>query len=104
MAKPPTSPNTANSSTARADGRICTAPPVVAAAPCSHEVRHDQATDGGACRHMSPGATGGRPERSVKRLTGKAHNIKVLSLVERDGDIRSVVIDRRKMAGMIVTR
>ena len=37
-----------------------------AAVPCSHEVRHDEAYDGGPYRDVSLGAAGGRPEHPAK--------------------------------------
>jgi transposase-like protein len=44
------------------------------------------------------------PSRKTKRKPGhrRSHNIKVLSLVERGGDVRSVVIDSRKIGQMVV--
>jgi hypothetical protein len=44
------------------------------------------------------------PSRKTKRKEGhrRSDNIKVLSLVQRGGDVRSVVIDHRTIGGMVV--
>jgi transposase-like protein len=44
------------------------------------------------------------PSRKTRRKPGhrRSHNIKVMSLVERGGAVRSFVIDQRKIGGMVV--
>jgi transposase-like protein len=59
---------------------------------------------GGAGKTVEADETEIAPSRKTKRKPGhrRSHNIKVLSLVERGGNVRSVVIDSRKIGGMVV--
>ena len=73
-----------------------------------HRIRF--AMDPGAAEPMGGGGktieadeTEISPSRKTKRKPGhrRSHNIKVLSLVERGGDIRSLVIDHRMIGAMV---
>jgi transposase-like protein len=59
---------------------------------------------GGAGKTVEADETEIAPSRKTKRKPGhrRGDNIKVLSLVERGGEVRSVVIDHRTIGGMVV--